>query len=148
MNILEFLSHLFVSIHESIPHVSDGKEGIEREIDEIPMDASGKPDLCYFVKPLEHYVQVYEGAWKDHEAARKLKWSGEPDDPNLLTIKKLVDLGFRKRVHATWGLIAKRSEAIPYALSMLKSPIPDIREDGRGILEALRKEGESSESVS
>jgi hypothetical protein len=140
MNLLEFLSHLFVSVHESIPRVPDGREAIEREMDEIPVDASGKPDLCYFTKPLEHYIQVYEGAWKDHESAGKLRWSGEPDDPNLATIKKLVDIKFRKRVHATWGLIAKGSDAIPYALTMLNSAISDIREDGAGILGAVGRE--------
>src|SRR5262249_28760327 len=46
----------------------------------------------------------------------------------------------RKRVHGTWGLISKGAEAIPHALTMLKSPNPDIREDGAGILGALGKE--------
>ncbi len=137
MSTLEFLGHLFVSIRECISSPEDARDAIEREMDEIPFDASGKPDLRYFTKSLEHYIEVYEGGWKDREASSKYKWSGEPDDPNLAVIKDLVEKGNRKRVHATWGLIAKGAEAVPYALTMLKSPDSDIREDGAGILEAL-----------
>src|SRR5262245_25495270 len=140
MNRLEIRSHLFHWAHESMPSPHDKRDAIEREIDEIPVDSTGKPNLRYFIKPLEHYIQVYEEGWKDRDASSKFKWSKVPDDPNLTIIKDLVEKAFRKRVHGTWGLISKGAEAIPHALTMLKSPNPDIREDGAGILGALGKE--------
>src|SRR4051794_18064855 len=51
-----------------------------------------------------------------------------------------VDRYWKRRVQASWGLIARGDEAIPFALEMLRSRNPDIREDGAGVLAALGQE--------
>jgi HEAT repeat protein len=43
----------------------------------------------------------------------------------------------RKGKHAIWGLIAKGSEAIPYALTLLKHPESEARSAGASILGSL-----------
>lgn len=48
---------------------------------------------------------------------------------------------WKQRVEATWGLISRREEAIPFAMKMLISPNPDIREDGAGVLAELGRDG-------
>lgn len=52
---------------------------------------------------------------------------------------RLADQGvgresFSKRVEAAWGLIARGAEAVPFALKMLESGDPDLREDGASVL--------------
>jgi HEAT repeat protein len=47
------------------------------------------------------------------------------------------DEAFKRRVEAQWGLIRSGQEAIPFALRMLGSSDPEIREDGGGILGQL-----------
>jgi HEAT repeat protein len=51
-----------------------------------------------------------------------------------------ADVWWDLRVEATWGLISRRHEAVPFALEMLRSPNPDIREDGAGILAQIGKD--------
>ena len=51
-----------------------------------------------------------------------------------------VELQFKRRVHAQWGLIAKGAEAAPYALSLLQRSEPEAREDGASILGELGKD--------
>ena len=48
-----------------------------------------------------------------------------------------VNRYWKRRVQANWGLIARGGEAVPFALEMLRSRNPDIREDGAGVLAAL-----------
>ncbi|HET7293010.1 MAG TPA: hypothetical protein VFM88_11330 [Vicinamibacteria bacterium] len=51
-----------------------------------------------------------------------------------------IELAFRRRVHATWGLIAKGLAAVPQAVGMLKRPEAEAREDGAAILAALGRQ--------
>jgi HEAT repeat protein len=50
------------------------------------------------------------------------------------------ELAFKRRVHAMWGLIAKGVEAIPYALTLLRRPEAEAREDAAAILETVGKD--------
>jgi HEAT repeat protein len=51
-----------------------------------------------------------------------------------------ADIWWQRRVEANWGLISRREEAIPFAMKMLSSPNPDIREDGAGVLAELGRD--------
>jgi hypothetical protein len=48
-------------------------------------------------------------------------------------------LEFARRVHGTWGLIARGAESVPYALAMLASKESDAREDGAAVLSRGRQ---------
>jgi HEAT repeat protein len=81
----------------------------------IPTDSSGRPDSSYLTHSAQHYAAMHEAALGStaHDEAR---------------------MAFNQRVIATWGLIARGAEAVPYALAMLKSANPEAREDGAAIL--------------
>ena len=85
------------------------------------MQPSGKPDLAQYNEPLSHYKRQYEDAIAVLNAAQ----TGDATE------------AYRQRVEATWGLIAKGADAIPFALEMLKSKYADAREDAGGILGEL-----------
>ena len=82
---------------------------------------SGKPNLAQYNQSLRHYTSQYEDAIA------------------VLNSAQLGDAteAYHQRVEATWGLIAKGSAAIPFALEMLKSKYADTREDAGGILGEL-----------
>lgn len=88
-----------------------------------PVDRSGRPDLRYYTSPLVHYIAMYE-AWLNglREAS---DWRA---DGHRL---------FALRVHATWGLIARGTDAMDYARGLLRHDEADAREDGAAILAAL-----------
>jgi hypothetical protein len=95
--------------------------------DSVPVDKRGQPDLSQYTDSVEYYVELYEkflaslqGAWPWVTQETRLPWSS--------------------RVHATWGLIAKGSAAVPYALKLLDHAEADAREDGAMILGAVGKE--------
>lgn len=94
--------------------------------DAYPVDARGRPDLAFYSDPLEHYLLLYE---QHLGALAGRKGPGHE-----------IDLAFRRRVHATWGLIAKGPAAVPHALAMLKRREPEAREDGAAILAALGRQ--------
>lgn len=52
-----------------------------------------------------------------------------------------------RRVDATWGLIARGAEAVPFAIKMLESSNPDIREDGAGILAEIGRDESAVDAV-
>ena len=54
---------------------------------------------------------------------------------------------FQKRVDATWGLISRGSNSMPYVLAMLQSNDPDAREDAAGILAEIGKSPEAVEEL-
>jgi HEAT repeats len=58
-----------------------------------------------------------------------------------------ADKWWNRRVQATWGLIGRRDEAVPFATRMLQSRNPDIREDGAGILAALGRDEKTVDAV-
>jgi hypothetical protein len=87
----------------------------------------GRPDLRCYTDSLAYYVNMYE-QFLDTIEGRKQGVGYEPD------------LAFKRRVHAMWGLIAKGVEAIPYALTLLRRPEAEAREDAAAILETVGKE--------
>ena len=91
--------------------------------DAYPVDPKGRPDLTRYADPLEHYLLLYE---------QYLGALGGRRGPGYE-----IDLAFRRRAHATWGLIAKGIAAVPHALAMLKRREREAREDGAAILAAL-----------
>jgi len=95
--------------------------------DRYPVNKRGKPDLIYYRDPLSHYIQMYE-QFLDTVEGRKTGVGYE------------VELAFKRRVHAQWGLIAKGAEAAPYAVTLLQRTEAEAREDGASILAELGKD--------
>jgi hypothetical protein len=93
--------------------------------DRIPTDKNGKPDLSYYTQPLEHYVGMYNASFNVHS---KESSRGQHD------------LAWRQRVHATWGLLAKGPEALPFLLTLIRHQNPDARETGVYLLGELRSD--------
>ena len=126
---LSFYGGVDVSILEWLRRLTSGK-GTRLKEDNYPADQNGprgKPDLSYYRDSLDYYIQMYE-QFLDSVEGRK---TGEGYE---------VELQFKRRVHALWGLIAKGSEATAYALSLLQRSEPEAREDGVGILAELGKD--------
>ena len=98
--------------------------------DAIPKDKQGRPDISRYTDSAQYYVAMYQ-QYLDASASRNY-------DANL---------EFRRRVHATWGLIAKGVEAVPHALAMLKGKDADAREDGAAILAEVGKDSGAVEQV-
>jgi hypothetical protein len=88
----------------------------------IPVDATGKPDLSGYVDTAAYYAAMHDQALK---AARVAGYDAR--------------LEFARRVHGTWGLIARGAESVPYALAMLASKESDAREDGAAVLSRGRQ---------
>ena len=101
--------------------------------DRIPKDKMGRPDLSRYTDSVQYYVAMYQ---------RYLEAVHSPSGSRYD-----AQLEFRRRVHATWGLIAKGAEAVPHALAMLRSEDADAREDGAGILAEVGKDGQVIEHV-
>ena len=95
----------------------------ERLLEEVyyPKDEKGRPDLSYYTKPLGYYINMYE-----EFLATYLKGDLE-----------IARMPYDQRIHGSWGLISKGSEAIPYALSLLTRKEPEAREDACGIFLAF-----------
>src|SRR5450631_2128920 len=72
------------------------------------VEQRGVPDLTRLTDTSEHYVQQHEQAIRQGD--------------------------FQKRAMASWGLIAKGEESIPYLLAMMRSTSPESREDAAGAL--------------
>jgi len=89
----------------------------------IPVDATGKPDLSGYVDTAAYYAAMHDQALK---AARVAGYDAR--------------LEFARRVHGTWGLIARGAESVPYALAMLASKESDAREDGAAVLAEVGKD--------
>jgi hypothetical protein len=96
----------------------------------IPVDSRGRPDLSRYTDSAHYYAAMHR---QYLDAARTSEYDGE--------------LEFRRRVHATWGLIAKGAAAVPYAVAMLKSEEADAREDGAAILAEIGKDAEVGRQV-
>jgi hypothetical protein len=101
------------------------KHKFRLEEDNIPIDARGKPDLSRYTKPLAHYISLYEASMTKIAEA-------EFSDGR-------ANLAFRQRVHATWGLLAKGSEAIPFLLTLVGRKDSDAREDASFLLGELKR---------
>ena len=90
-----------------------------------PVDEKGAPDLSYYVDPPSYYAEMHARAMQD---ARNREVDSR--------------LTFGRRVHACWGLIAKGSDSVPFALEMLASGNSDAREDGAAILAEVGRNDE------
>ena len=98
------------------------------EEESYPRDSMGRPELKRFTKPLSHYI----GYMEDYHQA--LGPAG-PTDPAWQSF------AYRKGVLAQWGMIAKGpSEALPYVLGLLESPLPEARSAAAGIIGEWRKD--------
>lgn len=95
--------------------------------DSIPVDERGQPDLSRYSDSPEYYAELYE----EFLASLRGEWPW---------VTQETSLPWSARVHATWGLIAKGSAAVPFALKLLARSEPDAREDGATILGAVGKD--------
>lgn len=95
--------------------------------DKYPVDKLGRPDLRCYTDSLAYYSRMYEQCLDTLEGRKQ----GKGYEP---------ELAFKRRVHAMWGLIAKGVEAIPYALTLLRRPEAEAREDAAAILETVGKD--------
>jgi HEAT repeats len=88
----------------------------------IPLDSGGRPDLSRYTDSADYYAAMHRRYVENtHRSGYDAR------------------LEFRRRVHATWGLIAKGAAAIPHAVAMLNSKDADAREDGASILAEIGK---------
>jgi HEAT repeat protein len=76
-------------------------------------DQQGVPDLRRFSRSAETYYRLHLDALREQN--------------------------FQKRVEASWGLIARGSDSLPFLTLMLKSRAADSREDASGVLSWLGK---------
>ena len=90
--------------------------------DRIPVDSAGRPELSRYTDSADYYAAMHR---RYIENTQRSGYDGR--------------LEFRRRVHATWGLIAKGAAAIPHAVAMLNSKHADAREDGASILAEIGK---------
>jgi hypothetical protein len=95
------------------------------------------PKLASLTKPLDYYIALYERSIPPVDG---LPTDVKPGDPDLKWYVRQVSNAYHNRVVATWGMIAKGTASVPYALTMLKSKNPDIREDGAGVLMGIGKQ--------
>ena len=97
--------------------------------DTIPIDKKGKPDLSFYTEPVTHYIDLYNaslaaGSTREQQA-----------------------LGWKQRVHGTWGLSVKGQEALPFILTLIRHPNPDAREDGYFLLAELKGDSDTGERL-
>lgn len=118
--------HRFFRIVRDILNDPRQPPALEEEL--YPRDAMGRPDLQRFTKPLSHYISYME----DYHKA--LGATGPAD-------AAWQSFAYRKGVLAQWGIIAKGpSEALPYVLGLLESPLPEGRSAAAGILGEWQKD--------
>jgi hypothetical protein len=97
-----------------------------------PLNENRIAEKRHFTKPVEYYAEMHRTAVSlfDNSAA--------PGDAQLIG---------GCRVHAEWGLIYAGAAAVPYALRMLQSKIPEARADGAAILAALGDNEQTFDSL-
>jgi hypothetical protein len=101
--------------------------------DEIPVDSTGRPDLRYYTRSADYYYELYKAWWSVYlSETRQSRREGRPPTE----AERATHTWWSRRVHGTWGLIAKGSAAVPFAMEMLRSKNPDFREDAVGVLAA------------
>jgi hypothetical protein len=101
--------------------------------DRILTNKNGRPDLARYTDSVDYYVAIYQQYLEAVNGA-----SGRDDDAHL---------AFRRRVHATWRLIAKGVMAVPHVVAMLRSKDADAREDGAAILAEIGRDSHAVEHV-
>ena len=68
---------------------------------------------------------------------KQLQWPA--DDYYALHLEAIEEHDFHKRVRASWGLIARGADALPFLTRMLESNSADSREDAAGALAWIGK---------
>lgn len=91
-----------------------------------PMTPERIPDPKFMTKPAAYYAEMHRTAVALYDR------TPAPAKGDALLI-------YACQVHAQWGLIYSGEKAVPYALEMLKSSVPEAREDGAAILGAVGK---------
>jgi len=114
----EELKHVFVEPKPNLPE------------DEIPIDKSGRPDMSFYTEPLQHYIDLY-GSFLDSSG----------------TSREQQRSAWKQRVHATWGLLAKGQEALPFLLTLVQNANPAAREDASFLLGELKSDSAISEHL-
>lgn len=89
-----------------------------KELETVPVDERGVPDLTRLRWSADAYYALHLDAVREHD--------------------------FHKRVRASWGLIARGADAMPFLMEMLHSDSAGSREDAAG---ALARIGTSSPEV-
>jgi hypothetical protein len=104
------------------------------EEERFPRDASGRPDLTRFVRPLDHYIG-YLDAYLESLRTDARPTGGAAQRPH--TDSAWQAYAYRKGVLGQWGLIARGpGEALPYVITLLGHPLPEARQAGAGVLDA------------
>lgn len=106
---------------------------------EIPLGSSGCPDLSYLTESPEFYFDLIV------DSARHLK-----DKPHGATAadREMASVAYNRIVNADWGLIARGSQAIPYAIKLVRSSDRDHREAATNVFCGLRNPERLPEIVS
>lgn len=98
------------------------------EISNVPTTEEGVPDRAYFDRSASYYAEMAKTALSLFDATPR---AAQGD----------LDLVYKCHLTAEWGLIYAGNEAIPYALTMLESPVPEMRASGASILSEVGKDG-------
>jgi hypothetical protein len=89
----------------------------------IPSTYERGPDLSYLTESADYYANLL------------VKSAAIFDGPRLPDHE--ISMHNNRYVMAQWGLIARGTAAVPFAVEMLTSKIPEVREAGAGILGAV-----------
>ena len=95
---------------------------------EIPHSYERGPDLSYYTESARFYYDLI------CESAPHLK-----DRPRAATDadREMASVANNRIVHATWGLIARGAEAMPFAIKLIASKDRDLRESGANVVAGL-----------
>lgn len=91
------------------------------EVTDIPTTEKRTPMPDYFDKPAAYYAEMLNSAIALYDA-RPRPAQGD------------VELIYPCQVAATWGLIFRGKDSIPFALDLLKSPVAEGRETAAAVL--------------
>jgi hypothetical protein len=101
----------------------------------FPRDASGRPDLTRFEKPVAHYSSYIEDYLASLEPSLRSENRAHP------ATAEWRSYAYRKGVLGQWGLIARGpAEALPVVLRLLQHPVAEGRQAGAGVLQAWTPE--------
>jgi len=96
---------------------------------EIPLTEERTPDLSYYTESAQFYYDLI------CDSAPHLK-----DKPHAVTLeeKLMAAKAGNRMAEATWGLIARGAEAIPFAIRLVRSNDPDLKEMGANVFCGLQ----------
>jgi hypothetical protein len=97
----------------------------------IPSSYKNGPELSYYTESPTYYYKLIDDCVKYFKDKPK---GATKEDKN----KALI--AYRRMVHATWGLIARGAESLPYALQLSKSSNRDKNQAANSVWGWLRKE--------